>query len=128
MNKDFAQVREEARRIGGEELVARVDAGIAKKADFRNRIGKMLDECKAAPEANEERKLAYVALVEALSETFSIAAVAYAKMKGNSVTEVTNLSIQSIANNVRVAWHNHAVEENDILGKIKEAAEKGGSK
>lgn len=128
MNKDHASVREEARRLGGEELVALVDAGIAREAVFRNRIGEMLDECKALPEANDERKLAYVALVEALSETFSIAAVAYAKLQGNNVNEVTNLGIQSIANNIRVAWHNHEVEANDILGKIKEAAEKGGAK
>ena len=114
-----AQIREEARKIGGDELVAKVDKMISGEQSYEASLQAMLDAALAMPEEGDERLFALVSLTEALSTAYARSAVAYGKQKNVPVSQIMVVAIRSVVGSIQSAVDDDQATENDVLSMIK---------
>ena len=118
MHDNTAQVREDARKRGGEELLAKVDAAIATAAEFEKTLKERLEQALAI-EDKDTRLYAVVGVVEALSTAFGQAAVAYGNENKTHDSQVMVLAIRSIVNSIQTAQDDRDAKSGDVLAAIK---------
>lgn len=121
MHDNTAQVREDARKRGGEELLAKVDAAIATAAEFEKTLKERLEQA-LATEGEDARLYSIVGCVEALSNAFGRAAVEYGKANKTDDSQIMVLSIRSIVNSIQTALEDREAKDSDVLSMIRNAA------
>lgn len=126
MDDNMATVREEARKKGGDELVAKIDAAREKEKALLKELDARLAEALALPEG-DERKMGVVAITEALSTAYGKAAVAHGKINGTDDAQIMVLAIRSLVNSIQLAMADRDTAESGVMDMIKNAM-KGGKK
>lgn len=123
----MAQVREEAREIGGEELVAKIDAASKSERELNAAFVVLIN---AASEGREgqDLQLALTAINEALSQTFANAVVRYGEASDTSDGEIMVLAIRSLSNSIQVAMSNRDTKNSGVFETIANAVSRGGKK
>jgi hypothetical protein len=118
MDDNMARVREEARKLGGDELVAKIDAATKEERALVDKISAEIDGAVALPEG-EVRDVTLAALSEALSTLLGRASVAYGKARKIDDAGVMVMSIRSLVNSIQIAFDDRDAADGDILSKIK---------
>lgn len=124
----MAGIREEARKRGGDELVAKVDAAHARENALTTRLNEMIsEEIAALPEGAdvEDRGMAFTALTEALSAAYGRATVEFGKITKTSDGQLMVLAVRSIANSIQVAMADRDATDSGVAEMIKGLAKKG---
>lgn len=124
-NDSMAQVREAAREKGGEELVKKVDAAAQIETKVGHGITAVMAEALSGVE-EDNIDLSMAAALEALSQHFANAAVAYGEKRGVDDSRVMVMAIRSLSNSITVAMSDRDVEAQGIGDMISKAAAKGG--
>lgn len=115
----FAQVREEARKRGGEALVKKVDAAQEREAALTKQFDEMISEAMATEGDADARSLAMIALTEALSTAYARATIKYAEATNIGDGEAMVISIRSVSSNIQDAMADRDATKGDIIGQIK---------
>ena len=122
MDDNTASVREEARKRGGDELVAKVDAALAQEMALADEMKARMDAIMAQPEG-EERTMAMVAMNEALSTSYGRSCVAYGKANNVDDAQIMVLAIRSLVNSVQTAIDDRDAGTAGILDLIVKASD-----
>lgn len=124
-------IREAARKQGGEELVAKVDAGMALEKEITQRIRAMQEEIvNGIPEDadQEARFITLLAICEAMSTGYAVivaAAAEHPEAKSDR-SDVMVTSIRSFSNKLTALFEKQDAKKAGISDLIKAAAKKGG--
>jgi hypothetical protein len=118
MDDNMATVREEARRKGGEELVAKIDAAAAEEREFTKLLDERISKALEQPEG-DDRKIALAALTEALSATLGRVTVAYASATETPDAQIMVMAIRSLVGSVQIAIDDRTAADNDVAAMIK---------
>jgi uncharacterized membrane protein len=121
MNDNIAFIREEARKKGGDELVAKVDVALSRERENSKIIAAMLDTAMSQPEG-DERTMAVVAVNEALSQQLGRAAIAHGQLNNVSDAQIMVLAIRSLVQSIQTAVADRDAEKGDVLSLIESAA------
>lgn len=121
MHDGMAAAREAARKEGGEELVAKMDAALEKEKVFSKKVADMVAEITADITDEDEKKMAIVAVNEALSKAYASATVMYGQHMKLEDSQVIVLAIRSLVNNVNIAQADAEVDKSGVLDLIKKA-------
>ena len=114
-------LREEARKLGGEEMVKKVDEMKEQEARFAKRLNDLIEEAKAeAGDTPEKMASTFAALNEAMSEAYARSAMMYGESgySKTSKVEVIVMAIRSIHGNIEEQYVNLEAEKNGVSEKI----------
>lgn len=97
-------IREEARKLGGEEAVRVVDESQKMQRDLFAKLSKLTEDAVEGKEGSEER-IALVSLCEALSVSFAnCVAVTAGKCMNVGRAEAVQMAMKSVAANINEAF------------------------
>lgn len=98
-------IREEARKRGGEGLLAKLDKAMAAETGIAQRLTEVAESVTAdlveGTDDKEVRALAKVAIVEALGTAYAKAVIDYGDAMEMSTAKMLTLTLQSIANKLQ---------------------------
>ena len=119
-------IRELARKHGGDELVAKLDQATEIERDVFKRVSEIVEE-KVAGLSGMDEQVALSAVCEALSSALANAVVV-TTVKAFSGDRADGIltAIRSLSGNINQAFEDLDVLASDIGEKITEAAAKGG--
>lgn len=126
-------IREEARKVGGEEMVARVDTMQRWEMELVKELEKVTERFlkeRGLVDGEEDpmlMKMATTAMAEAMSEVYAIAAVVCFKTshEGPNRTQALTMAIRSLSGNMDKYFDTLDAKESGVEDKIL-AAWKGG--
>lgn len=119
-------IREEARKAGGEALVAKVDAAKELEATILKGARLIIDEAMKFDknESDEDRELTMIALCEAFSTAYAYVCVRHGDVTKASDGETLVSAVRSLSGNIEQERENLAAEKGGVAEKILEAARK----
>lgn len=124
-------IREEARKRGGDALVAKVDAGLALEKDVATKIKDLqkavIAEHGASPDP-EEQFIALLAICEAMSSCYAIIVACMNRHPNNKAdrSEIMVSAIRSFSNKLTALFEKDDLDKNGIGALIAAAAKAGG--
>ena len=121
-------IREQARAVGGEELVAIIDAAQKVELEVFTKLSKIMED-KLEPVANdvEKEKAMLAALCEAYSQAYAnIVAITTLKSFDGNRAEGILIAVKSVSGNITNAFDTLDANKAGILDMIKAAAANGG--
>lgn len=126
-------IREEARKQGGDALVAKLDKGLALEKELLAALEKLQVEAmdKANEGADEDGKhINLMALCEAMARGYAVAVVSAQSHPKCSLDrgEMMVLAIRSFSNKLTSLFETHDLKKTGIEDLISAAAKRGGQK
>jgi glycine/serine hydroxymethyltransferase len=118
-------IREVARKHGGDELVAKLDAGVEIERDVFKRVTEIVEE-KVAGLTDMDEQVALSAVCEALSSALAnVVVVTTVKAFDGDRAGGILTAIRSLSGNINQAFEDLDVMAGGVADKITEAAAKG---
>ena len=115
-------LREEARKVGGDKLVAQLDKAALLEKQLSKQVAALMTNAIEGLEGDEE-KVALAACCEALSQAFAnVAAVYTIKALDCDKTQGILTAVKSLTNSMNTAYADLETIEGDTLHKIMTAA------
>jgi hypothetical protein len=120
-------IREQARAVGGDKLVAIIDAAQEVEKDVFEKLTKVMEEkLIAVVDDHEKEKAVLAALCEAFSQAYAhVVAITTIKSFDGNRAEGILIAVKSVSGNITCAFDTLDAGKADILGKIRAAAAKG---
>jgi len=119
-------IKEAARKAGGEALVARIEQAAKIEKDVFAKVADIIEAAVRGLEGDDE-KVALAAICEALSQSYANAAVVYTYRAFDSERSQGVLTaVKSLTNSMNVAFDDLDAERHKVGDRIKAAAAKGG--
>lgn len=119
-------IREAARKAGGEEAVARIDRGQAMQFKLVSGVNAIIREMLEAATDDEEKLLVRTAVTEATSQLYAEAVAALTKCGTADRGQVTILAVRSLNGNLNKAFDD--IDAEGVGDLIKAAAKKAAAK
>lgn len=119
-------IREQARAVGGDELVAQLDRAALLERTIFKRVSEIVEQSIEGLTGTEEQAM-LAAACEALSSALANAtAILTIKAYHGDRSSGVITAIRSLSGNINAAFEDLDALENGVATKIKEAAAKGG--
>lgn len=113
----MAQVREHARKEGGDELVKKIDEATEREKLAERQIMVMLDEALAVTD-EAERLLAVTAINEAVSTALGRAAMEFGRLSKQADAQVLVTAMRSLVNSIQVSFSDRDAEKSGMSDLI----------
>jgi len=115
-------IREEARKLGGDELVAKIDRADGMRTKLQDQLAELIGGfCEDA--TGEERVLRITVCCEALSDIFARTAALNAMMTGGDRSGGIMCAVKSVTGNMNCAFEDIDAKASgvlDLIDKVKE--------